>query len=224
MTDVHILVEAAVESVEESLAAERAGAGRLELCAHLDVGGTTPDAELIARVKAAIGIPVAAMIRPRGGDFVYDAAELLAMGLDIDMATRCSVDAVVLGVLTRDCTIDLDRLRAFVERAAGTPVVFHRAFDATRDLDEALDALIAAGVVRVLTSGGAPTALEGALTLARLRARGEGRIEILAGGKVRGDNAADVVRRSGVSQVHARGTTDESQIRAIVSALRARTP
>lgn len=219
MTETRILVEAAVESVDESLAAERAGAGRLELCAHLDVGGTTPDAELIARVKAAVALPVAAMIRPRGGDFVYDAAELLAMGLDIDMATRCGVDAVVVGVLTPDRTIDVERLRAFVERAAGTPVVFHRAFDATRDLDESLDVLMDAGVTRVLTSGGAPTALEGAVALARLREHGQGRIEILAGGKIRGDNAAEVVRRSGVHQVHARGTADEGQIRAVVRAL-----
>lgn len=223
MTRSTILVEAAVESVDEAVAAERAGAGRLELCAHLDVGGTTPDAELIERVKAAVAIPIAAMIRPRGGDFVYDAAELLAMGLDIDMATRCGVDAIVVGVLTRDRTVDVERLRAFVERGAGTPLVFHRAFDATRDLDGSLDALMDSGVVRVLTSGGAPTALEGASTLARLRMRGAGRIEILAGGKIRGNNAAEVVRRSGVRQVHARGTADPTQIRAIVTAVTAPT-
>lgn len=215
-----VLVEAAVESLDESLAAERAGAGRLELCANLAVGGTTPDASLIERVKAAVSIPIAVMIRPRGGSFIYDDAELDTMHRDIDMATRSGVDAVVVGVLTRDRTVHAERLRAFVERASETPVIFHRAFDATRDLDASLDALMDAGVVRVLTSGGAPTALEGASTLARLQARGEGRIEILAGGKIRGENAAEVVRRSGVRQVHARGTTDESQIRAIVSALR----
>ena len=220
MTRSSILVEAAVESVDESLVAERAGAERLELCANLDVGGTTPDAELIERVKACVAIPIAAMIRPRGGDFVYDATELFAMGLDIDMATRCGVDAIVVGVLTRDRAVDIERLRAFVERASGTPVVFHRAFDATSDLDASLDALMEARVARVLTSGGASTALEGAPSLARLRARGDGRIEILAGGKIRGDNAAEVVRRSGVDQVHARGTTDESRIRSIVTALR----
>jgi copper homeostasis protein len=215
-----ILVEAAVESIEESLAAERAGAGRLELCANLDVGGTTPDASLIARVKDAVALPVAVMIRPRGGSFVFTADEVEIMRNDIEMARGAGADALVIGALAADGTIDVAVVRDLVDRAKYTPIVFHRAFDATPDLDAALETLIDAGVTRVLTSGGAPTALEGAPTLARLRGRGDGRIEILAGGKIRGANAADVVRISGVTQVHARGAIDTAQIREIVTAFR----
>ncbi len=219
MEDSVVLVEAAVESVDEAVAAERAGAARLELCANLDVGGTTPAADLIAAVSARVRIPIAVMIRPRGGDFVYSAAELASMHRDIEMARAVGVDGLVVGALDAAGNIDVVATRDLVARAAETPVVFHRAFDRTPDRVRALDELIGVGIARVLTSGGAPTALEGAAELAGLVAQSRGRIEILAGGKVRGNNALQIVRRAGVTQVHARGDAEGRQIGEIVRSL-----
>lgn len=215
-----VLVEGCVESLEDSLAAERGGAGRLELCDDLAVGGTTPSAELIAAVKSQVRIPVVVMIRPRGGSFVHTAAELDHMRRDIDLALRLGADALVLGVLDERGGIDETGTRELVARASGTPVAFHRAFDAVADPLAALDLLIDAGIVRVLTGGGPTTALDGIDTLAALVERAAGRIDILAGGKVRSNNVRAIVDRSGVSQVHARCETNEARIHEIVMALR----
>ena len=214
-----VLVEACVDSLESALAAKRGGAERLELCANLDVGGTTPAAALIAQVKARVGLPIAAMIRPRGGSFVHSAAEAEQMRRDIGTVKHIGVEALVFGVLDVANNIDVDIMRALAGVAAGTPVVFHRAFDRLADQDAGLDVLMELGVARVLTSGGAATALDGAASLRRLVDRSAGRIEILAGGKVRGPNVAAVVERSGVQQVHARCEGDGAEIRAIVDAL-----
>lgn len=214
-----VLVEACVDSVESALAAKRGGARRLELCSNLDVGGTTPGVALIDEVQARTGLPVMAMIRPRGGSFVHTDAECDQMRRDIDVARRANVAGVVLGVLRDDDRVDVERTRALVEHAAGTPVTFHMAFDRTPNQRMALEEVIDAGVTRVLTSGGAPTAIEGADALAALVAQAGERIVILAGKKVRGDNVKELVRRSGVREVHARSLADESQIRAVVDAL-----
>jgi copper homeostasis protein len=214
-----VLVEACVDSLESALAAKRGGAQRLELCANLNVGGTTPSAGLIAEVNALVGLPIAAMIRPRGGSFVHTASEIEQMQRDIDMVNDVGVEALVFGVLDDANNIDVDTMQLLTSTAGGTPVVFHRAFDRLADQAAGLDALIALGIVRVLTSGGAATALDGAPALHRLVDRAAGRIEILAGGKVRGGNAATVVARSGVQQVHARCEGDGGEIRAIVDAL-----
>lgn len=215
-----VVVEACVDSVESALAAKRGGAHRLELCANLEVGGTTPSAALIAAVQSRVGLPIAAMIRPRGGSFVHTSAEVEQMRADIAMARECGVDALVFGVLGEAGTVDVTSMRTLFEAAGGTPVVFHRAFDRLVDQDAGLDALIELGVSRVLTSGGAPTALDGVMSLRRLVERARGKIGILAGGKVRGSNASDVVRLSGVQEVHARCENESASIRAIVDALR----
>jgi len=216
---VNVLVEACVESLDESLVAERAGANRLELCDNLAVGGTTPSPQLIDAVRAAVKIPVMVMIRPRGGSFVHTAQELDQMRRDLDMALAHEVDGVVLGILDDDNAVDAQRVAEFVKLARGTPVTFHKAFDVISDRRAALDALIDAGVTRLLTSGGAPTAVEGAGELANLVEQAGGRIEIMAGGKVRGSNVGEIVRRAGLREVHARSERDEAQIRAIVDAL-----
>jgi len=216
---VSVLVEACVESLEESLVAQRAGANRLELCDNLAVGGTTPNPELIDAVRAAVNIPVMVMIRPRGGSFVHSAQELDQMRRDLDMALAHEVDGVVLGILDDKNAVDAKRVAEFVNLAQGTPVTFHKAFDVINDRRAGLDVLIEAGITRLLTSGGAPTALEGADELAKLVEQSDGRIEIMAGGKVRGSNVGQIVRRAALREVHARSERDEAQIRAIVDAL-----
>lgn len=219
MSERSVLVEACVESLEEALTAERAGADRLELCDNLAVGGTTPRSALLAAVKQQVRIPVAVMVRPRGGSFVFSRVEVDSMYRDIAMAQSLGADALVIGVLDAAGRVDAGLTRSLVARAKGIPVTFHRAFDEVTNQRAALDALIGAGVSRVLTSGGAATAIEGADALAELVRRAAGRIRIMAGGKVRGVNVRELVTRSGVEEVHARSELDESRIRDIIKAL-----
>src|SRR5262245_44918696 len=214
-----MLVEACVESLEEALAAERGGAKRLELCANMDVGGTTPSPELFRAVRARVGIPIAMMIRPRGGSFVYSNAELESMRRDLAIAVQLGADVAVIGVLDAHGRVDAARTRDLVARAGSMPVTFHKAFDVVRDQERDLEVLIDAGVARVLTSGGAETAIEGADALTRLVDRAAGRITIMPGGKVRGNNVREIVERTGAREVHARCNTDESRIREIVFAV-----
>jgi copper homeostasis protein len=198
------LFESCIDSHDAALASSHGGAGRVELCARLDVGGTTPDAALIARCVASLPIPVFVMIRPRGGDFVYDRAERAAMEADIAMASAAGADGVVFGALRPDATIDVDVMRRLIDRARPLPVTCHKAIDATRDPLQALDTLLALGVDRVLTSGGAETAAAGAATIARMVARAGDALVVLAGGGVRAHNVAGLVRVTGVREVHAR--------------------
>lgn len=199
------ILEAVVESVEQAVAAERAGASRLELCVDLGGGGTTPPESLVRGVVARVAIPVFVMIRP---------ATVAAIG----MARTCGASGLVLGEVRADRGVDVIRTRAFVEVAAGLPVTFHRAFDDTPDLSEALEQVIQAGATRVLTSGGCRTALEGVERLASLVAQARARIVILPGGGVRAHNVAQIVARTGVREVHAR-FEDEAQIRRLVDLL-----
>jgi copper homeostasis protein len=217
-----VLVEACVEGLADAQAAARGGADRLELCADLAVGGTTPAGEVIRTVKGRVFIPVFVMARPRGGSFVFDVAELAQTHRDIDAAIAAGADGIVVGALTPDDEIDVPALRGFMARARSVPVTFHRAFDHTRDLARSLDILIDAGVARVLTGGGKGSALEGAAVLKALVDRADERIVILAGGKVRGQNAREIIARTGVREVHARCETNAAQIAEIVDAARER--
>ena len=168
------------------------------------MGGTTPDAALIERCAASLTIPVFVMIRPRGGDFVYDAGEVAAMADAIRTAAAAGAHGVVFGALRPDATIDVDVMRRLIDVARPLPVTCHKAIDATRDPLEALDALLALGVDRVLTSGGADTAAAGAATIARMVARAGDALVVMAGGGVRAHNVAALVRQTGVREVHAR--------------------
>src|SRR2546425_1051672 len=176
MPDPRILIEACIDSVESALAAEAGGAGRVELCDNLIEGGTTPSAGTIAECRACIGIPIFMMIRPRGGDFLYSEVEREVMRRDIAHAKTLGADGVVLGLLERDGTVDVERTRPLVDAARPLAVTFHRAIDVARDPEEALDALVAMGVDRVLTSGQAATALEGAVVIGGLVRRARGRL------------------------------------------------
>src|SRR5262249_10015806 len=213
-----MLLECCVDSVDSALSAARGGAGRIELCTNLDVDGTTPDADLIARCAELVSIPVAVMIRPRPGSFVYDAGEARMIERSIHEAEAAGARGIVVGALTGDGDVDREQMRRFCDAAHPLPVTFHRAIDAARDLDEALDVLVAIGVARVLTSGGAPTALEGADTIARLVARAGSALTIIAGGSVRADNVGEIVRRTGVREIHAR-VSQTADVAALVRAM-----
>ena len=200
-----VLVEACVDSVASALAAERGGAGRLELCDNLFDGGTTPSAGMIAAVKAAVRIPVFVIVRPRGGGFVYTQDEFSVMRLDIEAARMLGADGVVIGALTRERRLDVAQLEPLVDAAATLPVTFHRAFDVTSDQEQALEVLMQLRVARVLTSGGAPTALEGVEGIAALTRRAGAQITVMAGGGVREETVQEIVHRAGVREVHVRG-------------------
>lgn len=197
------IFESCVDSVEAAIASAAGGAGRIELCARLDVAGLTPDLDLVQRTAAAVTVPVCVMVRPRPGGFVYDAAEIEAMRRSIAAIAAAGAAGIVAGALRRDGTVDADGMRRLIDAARPLPVTFHRAFDATRDLGEALETLTTLGVDRVLTSGGAPTALEGVETIARLVERAGPSLTVIAGGGVRAHNVVEIVQRTRVREVHA---------------------
>jgi copper homeostasis protein len=208
-----VLVEACVETVDGARAAEAAGAGRVELCAGLIEGGTTPSGGAIAVARERIAIPLFVIVRPRAGDFIYSDDDLAVMRHDIASAASAGADGVVIGALTCAGRVDGAIVRELVDRARPMHVTFHRAFDLTPDLAESLEMLADAGVDRVLTSGGAPTAAEGTATLASLVRQAGDRIVILAGGGITESNAARIIRETGVREIHLRGERTVSVMR-----------
>jgi copper homeostasis protein CutC len=216
-----ILIEAAVESLDDADAAIAGGADRLELCADLDAGGTTPEHGLVAEVVARVRAPVLVMIRPRPGDFVYSQTELDRMRDDIGRALDLGAMGVVLGVLGASRRVDVVAVRELLRAARGRPVTFHRAIDETPDMLDAIDSLASLGVARVLSSGGTATAAEGADTLAAMVERAGDALRVVAGGGVRASVVAALVQRSAVRKVHARCGGDASRIRGIRDALEA---
>ena len=214
-----ILIEAAVETLDDALAAVAGGADRLELCADLDAGGTTPAHALVADVLSRVSVPVLVMIRPREGDFDYSRAELDRMRDDIAAAIDLGASGVVLGALDASGSVDVPATRELIAAARGRAVTFHRAIDETRDVLAAVETLASLGVARVLSSGAAPTAFEGADTLAAMVERAGDALRVVAGGGVRAHNVAALVRRSGVREVHARCGGEAARIRGIRDAL-----
>ena len=200
-----VVVEACVDAIDAALEAERGGASRIELCGELLQGGVTPSAGLIAAVWDRIDIPLFVLVRPRTGDFLYTEEETDVMRRDIEQAKSLGVDGVAIGALTADGDVDVDRMRSLIELARPMSVTFHRAFDFTRDRATAVEALFALGMDRMLTSGGAATAAEGAAAIAALVRAVEGRIIVMAGGSITASNVAGLVAATGVKEVHVRG-------------------
>jgi copper homeostasis protein len=156
-----VLIEACVDAIDAALEAASGGAGRLELCGELLQGGVTPSAGLIGAVRDRVKIPLFVLIRPRTGDFLYSADERDVMLRDVALAKALGADGVVIGALAANGDVDIATTRALLDAARPMQVTFHRAFDFARDQDVATEALLNLGVDRVLTSGGAPSALEG---------------------------------------------------------------
>lgn len=198
-----VLLEVAVGSVADALAARDGGADRLELCSALTLGGLTPTTGLLAEVRAAISLPIIALARPRPGGFSYAYSELRVLSRDMDALLSAGVDGIAFGVLTPDGEIDSARCYEIVRHIGPKCSVFHRAFDLTPDPFVALDQLIDLGVTRVMTSGQANSAIDGAEQIAELVRYAGGRIQVLPAGRITQFNIRDLITRTGCVQVHA---------------------
>ena len=196
------LLEISVETLEAALAAERGGADRVELCGNLSIGGVTPDAELLRTVRAQVRIPIFSMVRPRAGDFVYSGAEFSEMRRSIVDAKESGMDGVVLGVLLKNHRVDVERTQELVELAKPLPVTYHRAFDEAASLRQALEDVIQSGAKRILTSGGAKSALEGAGMLAELVEVAGDRIFIVPGAGISAASILEVAKRTKAREFH----------------------
>lgn len=196
-------LEICVDSIDSALAAHRGGAHRIELCSSLLEGGLTPSAGVMRAVRQRVSLAVFVMIRPRGGDFLYSDAEFEAMKEDIRAAKSLGADGVVLGLLSELGRVDVVRTQELVELARPLETTFHRAFDLSDDLDQSLDDVIATGASRILTSGGAETAPEGAEQIRRLVEAARHRIVIMAGSGIQSRNLRQVLAATSVAEVHA---------------------
>lgn len=198
-----MILEICAGSWDSALAAKRGGAHRVELCSGLDEGGLTPSWGLIDKVCGMEGIQKHVLIRPRGGDFLYSDDEKDIILRDIEMARSLHADGVVVGALLADGNIDLDFLHQCVAAAQGMNVTFHRAFDLCANPFEALEQIISAGCNRLLTSGQASTALDGADMLQKLVEMAGSRLAIMPGCGVTPENAAAILTKTGAKEIHA---------------------
>jgi len=197
-----ITVEVCVDSLVSAVAAERGGAQRVELCSDLLEGGVTPSAGLLGVVRSNVSIGIYPIIRPRPGDFFYSEPEFDTMCRDIEVARSQGADGVVLGLLKTDGCVDIERTRQLVELARPLAVTFHRAFDMSADLLRSLEDVCATGADRILTSGGEQECFLGVGAVAGLVKASRGRIKIMAGGRIGINNAATIIERTGVSEIH----------------------
>ena len=213
-----MLIEAAVESVDAAVAAAEGGAHRIELCLELSSGGTTPDVQLLRDCHSRVPLPIFVLVRPRPGNFLYSDDEHRTMRGQIQLLKQAGARGIVTGALTFTQQVHEAQTVALIEAAWPLPVTFHRAFDDCIDLSGALEILIKLEVERVLTSGGARTAADGAAQIAKLVTQARERIEILAGGGINETNVARLVAETGVREVHF-SVTNAEKVRAVMRAL-----
>jgi copper homeostasis protein len=202
LKNTNMLVEVPVFSLESAIAAYKAGAHRIELCAAPAEGGLTPSAATLRLTKKYVLIPVHVMIRPREGDFCYSEKEFETMLLDIMAAKTTGCEGVVAGILKPDGSVDKTRLAILVEAAYPMNVTFHRAFDMSKDLDESLEAIIGTGCSRILTSGGKQTALQGINKIAELKLKANHRVTIMPGSGINAENCKHIASVTSAHELH----------------------
>jgi copper homeostasis protein len=178
------------------------GADRIELCANLAEGGTTPSYAHIKKCREAFDIALFPIIRPRGGDFLYTKDEFEIMKNDIKLCNELGCEGIVIGLLNMDGTIDMTRTSELIELAYPMDVTFHRAFDRCKDPFIGLEELIEIGCQRILTSGQRPTVNEGVDLIADLNKKANDRIIIMPGSGVRKDNIKMLAEKTGCTEFH----------------------
>ncbi|MGV9412949.1 copper homeostasis protein CutC [Nocardia sp. NPDC003693] len=199
-----VRVEIGVESMAGVRIAEAAGADRVELCSGLSVGGLTPSAALIeAAVLEVVDTEVHVLIRPRPGDFRYSAEEVALMRADVELARRVGAHGVVVGALDERGNLDASANAELLAAADGIEVTFHRAFDVCADPFAGFDLLLESGFTRLLTSGRQDSVLDGVPLITQLVNLADGRIDVMACGGVRADNARRVIELTQVRDLHA---------------------
>jgi copper homeostasis protein len=199
-----ILLEVCANSVSSALAAQTGGALRVELCENLQEGGTTPSFGQILMARKLLHIKLYVLVRPRGGDFLYNDNEYETMLADVRYCIESGCDGIVIGILNADGTVDKDRNREIVRMAKqwGLGITFHRAFDMCANQLQAMEDIIELGFERILTSGGKSTAMEGASVIANLVNKAAGRIIIMPGSGINPSNVTDLVKYTKVQEIH----------------------
>lgn len=205
-------VEIACFNLESALIAQNAGADRVELCADMSVGGTTPSIEIIQQAREHLTIDLYVMIRPRGGNFVYSELEFEQMKSEIETIKKLGVNGFVFGILKDDNTINIEQNKALVELAKPFPCTFHRAFDEVSDIKKALEDVISCGFSTILTSGTFPNVMEGKEVLKQLVNQAKNRIEIMPGGGLRSANISALDEMVNANWYHSSAITDGSEI------------
>jgi copper homeostasis protein len=205
-------IEIACFNLESVLLAQKAGADRVELCANISVGGTTPSIEIIQQARKNLTIDIYVMIRPRGGNFVYSEPEFQQMKSEIENIKQLDVNGFVFGILNEDNTINIEQNKALVELAKPFPCSIHRAFDAVSNYEQALENVIASGFSTLLTSGTFSNVMEGKEVLKKLVEQAKNRIEIMPGGGLRSTNISELNQIVNANWYHSSAITDGTEI------------
>ena len=199
-----VQIEICANSVNSALAAQKGGASRVELCQNLKEGGTTPSLGEIFTARKLLEIDLYVLIRPRGGDFLYNDLEFEIMKKDVEQCINLGCNGIVIGILNKDGSVDMNRNRMLIDMAckAGLGVTFHRAFDMCDDLNAALEDVIELGCERILTSGGMPKAYLGLINIKGLIEKANNRVIIMPGSGVNEENVKEIVDFSGAREIH----------------------
>ena len=204
-------IEIACFNLQSALIAQKAGADRVELCADMTFGGTTPLIETIQQAREHLTIDINVMIRSRGGNFVYSDSEFEQMKSEIETIKKLGVNGFVFGILKEDNTINIQQNKALVELAKPLPCTFHRAFDQVSNYEKALEEVISCGFSTILTSGTFPNVMEGKEVLKQLVIQANNRIEIMPGGGLRSTNISELDEMVNANWYHSSTITDGSE-------------
>lgn len=205
-------LEIACFNIESAIIAQDNGADRVELCANIKEGGTTPDLELTKSVRDKVTIDLNVMIRPRGGNFVYCDFEFEQMKSEISAFKKLEVDGFVFGILNEDGTINEQQNTELVALANPLPCTFHRAFDGVKNKFQALESLIECGFKTILTSGAETNVVDGIDVLAALVEKANNRITIMPGGGLRSTNIGLLKEKTKAVFYHSSAITDSGEI------------
>ena len=207
-------LEIACFNFESAVTAQQNGADRIELCAGIEVGGTTPNVETVKQAKDVLAIDMYVMIRPRGGNFVYSETEFSQMKWEIQTLKKLNVDGFVFGILNEDKSINIAQNTELVQLAKPFSCTFHRAFDAVADAGKSLEDVIQCGFQTILTSGQKPTVVEGVNQLSALVQAADNRIAIMPGGGLRSSNIEFIRHKTKAGFYHSSAITDGSETAA----------